>query len=64
MTWRRHFDAPFKLRTRGLVQEIQLAKDIGLIMLSFHDGSVRPYPSQVGVLRDSMAYRVSDLSVI
>lgn len=61
--WRSFFQA-VPTEVRGLVQEIQLAKDIGLIMLTFHDGSVRPHPSQVGVLRDSMAYyRVpSDLS--
>jgi Phosphotransferase enzyme family len=60
--WRSFFEAA-PTEARGLVQEIQLAKDIGLIMLTFHDGSVRPHPSQVGVLQDSMAYyRVPDLS--
>jgi hypothetical protein len=63
--WRSLFHtAPMEVR--GLLSEIQLAKDVGLIMTTLNDASKPPHPSQLGVVKDSMAfYRVpDDLSIL
>ena len=63
--WRGLFKAAPK-EVRMMVSEIQLAKDIGLLMSTFHDASGTPHPSQVAILNKSMdIYRVpEDLSVL
>jgi Phosphotransferase enzyme family len=44
---------------RGLLDEIQLAMDIGFVMDTFFEAKFPPHPSHVGVLDDALiAYRV------
>jgi hypothetical protein len=63
--WRSLFKAA-PTEVRGLLEEMQLAMDIGFIMTTLYDGSFTPEPTVVGVLNDSMAfYKVpKDLSVL
>jgi hypothetical protein len=57
--WRSLFlSAP--LHVRSMLKEIQLAKDIGLIIRTFVEGTRPPHPSHVGVLSDSFLYKVPE----
>ena len=44
--------------------EIQLAKDIGYVLSTFHDASAPPHPSHIGVFNDVLSYKVPDLSTL
>lgn len=62
--WRSLFHAAPR-KVRDLIIEIQLAKDIGLIMRTLNDASQPPHSSQIGVINASMMYRVpKDLSCL
>jgi hypothetical protein len=59
--WRELFlSAP--MGVRGFLPEIQLAKDIGYVMSTFHDASAPPHPSHIGVFNDALGYKVPELS--
>jgi hypothetical protein len=49
---------------RGYLPEIQLAKDIGYVLSTFHDASAPPHPSHIGVFNDVLSYNVPDLSTL
>jgi hypothetical protein len=51
---------------RGLLKEMQLAMNIGLVMTTFYEAKNPPHPSHTGVFYDSMAtYKVpTDLSTL
>ena len=44
--------------------EIQLAKDIGYVLSTFHDASAPPHPSHIGVFNDVLSFKVPDLSTL
>jgi hypothetical protein len=57
--WRSLFlSAP--LEVRGMLKEIQLAKDIGLIIRTFNEATRPPHPSHTGVVFDSLLYKVPE----
>jgi len=52
------------LEIRGCLPEIQLAKDIGYVLSTFHDASAPPHKSHIGVFNDVLSYKVPDLSTL
>ena len=50
--------------SEGVSPEIQLAKDVGFVLSTFHDATATPHPSHIGVFNDALGYKVPDLSVL
>jgi Phosphotransferase enzyme family len=63
--WKALFQAAPK-GARGMLKEMQLAIDIGLVMTTFYEAKFPPHASHTGILNDTMAtYKVpTDLSIL
>lgn len=62
--WRSLFlSAPLELRS--MISTIQLAKDIGFVLSTFHDASHAPHPSHIGVFDAVMDFKIpEDLTML